>query len=275
MTGAGRIRALIVDDEAPARQVIAGLLAADPDIEVVGEPADGRSALAAIEALRPDLVFLDVQMPGLGGFEVIERLGADRAPVVVFVTAYSQHALRAFDVSAVDYLLKPFDDERFARALERAKRRVREGRAKEVAAELTALLQNVGPESAAGAGLRAAPMAGPPRAGGFLERLPVPTGRGTALLDVGDIDWLEAEDYYVEVHSRGRGYLLRQPLKDLEASLDPKLFVRIHRSAVVNRARVREIVPATHGDYTIVLADGTRLRLSRTHHARLRDLVGR
>lgn len=258
--GPAPIRTVIADDEAPGRRTLRLLLGADPEIAVVAECASGPETLAAIRAHEPDLLFLDVQMPGADGFEVLEALRGERSPRVVFATAHGEHALRAFDVSAVDYLLKPFDDERFARALERAKDAVRERRALALARRLGALVGS--PE----------PPAGSERP---LERIAVREGRGVRLVAVEDIDWIGAQDYYAELHAGPHSYLVREALRSLERRLDPRRFARIHRGAIVNVTRVRALEPATHGEWTVILRDGERLRLSRSHRESLGALLGK
>jgi two-component system LytT family response regulator len=238
------IRVLVVDDEAPARAALRALLAPDPELEVVGACASGSEALAVLRAQPVDLLFLDVRMPGLDGLEVAREV-RPRPPEVIFVTAYAEHALEAFDVEAVDYLLKPYDDERFARALERGKAAVR---ARRVA---------------------------PPAASrqGFVERLTIPTRDGVQLVPVAEVDWFGAQDYYVEVHVGTRSYLLRRSLRKLEDELDPTLFARVHRSSIVNVSRIATLEPASHGERDLVLRDGTRLHLSRVYRDRLAALL--
>jgi two-component system LytT family response regulator len=252
--GAGPIRVLVVDDEPLARATLVGLLAADPEVELAGEAAGGREAAALLGGA--DVVFLDVQMPGGDGFDLLRAAAAPR-PAVVFVTAHDAHALRAFDVDAVDYLLKPFDDDRFGRALARAKAHVRKGRAEALARQVAALF------------LPAAAAAPAP-----VARLAVRDGGRVRLVPVDDIDWIGAEDYYAELHVGGQAHLLREPLQRLEARLDPARFVRVHRSAIVNLARVREVESSSRGDGALVLRDGTRLRLSRTRRAAIYARLG-
>jgi len=252
---AAPIRVLVVDDEPLARATLVGLLAADPEVELVGQAGSGRQALPLLA--DADLVFLDVQMPGGDGFKLLRQAQA-RPPAVIFVTAHDAHALRAFDVAALDYLLKPFDDERFARALERGKAHVRSGRAEALARRLASLYD--GPAAAS-----------PSRAP---DRLPVKDGGRTVFVPTDDIDWIGAEDYYAELHAGGSTHLMREPLRDLEARLDPGRFVRVHRSAIVNLTRVREVESSTRGDATLVLLDGTRLRLSRSRRATVLSRLG-
>ncbi len=270
------LRALIVDDEKPARRRLRELLAPEPDVEVAGECADGEEALAALRAAaragRPvELLFLDVQMPGLDGFGVLGAL-ADAAgappPAVVLVTAYDRYALRAFDAHAVDYLLKPYSDERFQLALGRAVRRVRAGGAASLVRQLEGLL----------AGLRAgAPEAepAPPAARQHLDRIVLKEQGRVHLLRVDEIAWAAAEGVYVRLHTvRRTTHLHRALLGELEAALDPRRFVRIHRSAIVNLDCVAELQAESHGDYTVLLKDRTALRLSRTYRAALQARLG-
>lgn len=249
------LRALIVDDEALARQRIRQLLQKAPDVVVAGECASGLEAVQAIEDLAPDLVFLDIQMPELDGFGVIEAVGADRMPATLFVTAYDQHALRAFEVHALDYLLKPFDAARFQAALARARRWcAREaGRGEqEPRPDLEALM----------AGLR--------KERPWLDRVLVKQGDRHLLVRLAAVQWIEAEDNYVRLHVEGTSHLLRQTMSGLLERLDPRLFRRIHRSAIVNLDFIREFQPWTSGDQLVIMRDGTRLTLSRTY----RDQVG-
>jgi two-component system LytT family response regulator len=245
------LRILIVDDESVARRRIRRLLAAEPDVAVIGECGDGASAIATIGAERPNLVFLDVQMPERDGFEVLQALPTPELPAILFVTAYDRYALRAFDVHAIDFLLKPFTRERFRIALARARERL-ERRDRD--AGLAALA----------ASLRERPR--------YLSRVPVRTAGRIVLVDLTTVDWLEAADNYVLLHVRSREYLLRETLAALEAQLDPDRFARIHRSAIVQIDRIVELHPATHGDFDVLLRDGTRLTLSRTWRERLRGL---
>ncbi len=256
------IRALIVDDEPAARKAIRGLLAGDPDIRVDGECPDGRSALAAIRDGAPDLLFLDIQMPELDGFEMLRRVEPARLPVVVFVTAYDQYALQAFEAHALDYVLKPFDDERFRQAVVRAKDQVRQRRLGALGEQLVAMLH----------GASAAP---PGPAGGWLQRLPIKADGRIAIVELDTVDWLESDGDYVRIHAGGKRHLLRETMKHLEARLDPARFVRIHRSTIVNVARIRELQPYFRGEYVVLLRDGARLKLSRGCRPRLEAVLGR
>jgi two-component system LytT family response regulator len=254
------VRTLVADDEAPARDTLRLLLARDPEIELVAECRSGPETAIALRRDQPDLVFLDVQMPGASGLELAEALRGEPSPRVVFVTAHGEHALAAFEVGAVDYLLKPFSDERFAEALDRAKTAVRERQALDLARKLGAL--GNAPEGAV------AP-------GGPLERIAVREAGAVRLLPVEDIDWIGAQDYYAELHVGEKSWLVREPLRSLEARLDPRRFARIHRGAIVNVSRVESLEPATHGEWTLVLRDGARLRLSRSHRKSLGTLLGK
>ena len=251
-----KIRTLIVDDEPLARQRLRKLLEADPDIAIVGECGDGQQALADLRDLRPDLVFLDVQMPVLDGFGVLDELAGTPLPVVIFVTAHDRYALKAFDVHALDYLLKPFDKDRFSTALERAKAQLRQGSAAALEQRLQELLQTVeGRRHGA-------------------ERLMVKSGGRIYFVRIADIDWIEAAGNYVRLHVGKEDHLLRESLTALENRLDAGLFVRVHRSTIVNLDRIREIQPAFHGDYVIILRDGKELALSRSCRDKLEDSLG-
>lgn len=245
-----RIRVVIVDDEPLARHGIRQLLAAHPDVEVAGEARDGHEAVRMLRALAPDLVFLDVQMPELDGFDVLRRLDPERLPAVIFVTAHDTFAVRAFDQHALDYLVKPLNEARFHQAMARARERLRSRDAVELARRLSALL-------AADASADAAVPPEPPR------RLVVATAGADLVLELGEIQWIEADDYYAAVHARGRRHLVRESLASLEARLEPARFVRVHRSAIVNLAQVREVRSGLADEPAVVLHDGTRVPLSR------------
>jgi len=242
-----RYSVLVVDDEAPARAKLKRLLADDARFTLVGEAANGEEAVARIESLGPDLLLLDVQMPGLTGFEVLETLGAERCPQVIFSTAYDQFALKAFDAHAVDYLLKPYDAERFRKALDKAWAQLEAGRAEppQVQALLSGLEQSGAPERP-------------------LERLLVKVGEAWIALKVERVSRFSAEDKYVRVFSDQGQHLVRQTLKSLEARLDPRRFVRVHRSELIQLEAVVRLEPWSHGDGLLVLADGSSVVLSRT-----------
>jgi two-component system, LytTR family, response regulator len=235
------IRVLVVDDEPPARAKLRRWLLEERDLEVVGEAANGLNAAHLIATLRPDLVFLDIQMPEMNGLEVAAQLQVGSAPLLVFVTAHDDHALAAFDLNAIDYLLKPYDHERFLRALGRIRQRLGSGRRDEPAVGLARTTLGPG------------------------KRLPVPEGDGLRLLDASAIHWLEADDNYVHVHTAEREYLLRRTLQDLLAQLGEQQFARIHRSAAVNFAQVATLKPMPKGDYEVKLRSGATLRLSRRY----------
>ncbi len=249
-----KIRTLIVDDMLLARKRVKRFLAADPDIEIIGECGDGRTAIEATKELSPDLIFLDVQMPELDGFEVVETIGAERMPSVIFVTAYDTYALRAFEVHALDYLLKPYNSERFAKALERAKAQIKEQRAGELDERLTSLIEH----------LKQAPK--------YLERLVIKTSGRVFFLRVDEITHIESAGNYVRVHTRGESYLMRETMNNLQAKLDPDKFLRIHRSSLVQIESVKELQPLFSGDYAVILHGGTELTLSRSYRDQLLHL---
>lgn len=245
------LRAVVVDDETLARQRIRHLIKRAHDVDIVAECANGLEAVKAIEDLSPDLVFLDIQMPELDGFGVVEAVGADHMPPTLFITAYDQHALKAFEVHALDYLLKPFSPERFHQALERARRwcaKPAEGKGPDLEALLAGLRQERP----------------------CVDRLLVRQGDRHVLVKAASIQWVEAEDNYVRLHVEGTSHLLRQTMTGLLARLDPAQFRRIHRSAIVNLDCIKEFQPWTGGDYLVIMRDGTRLTLSRT----FREQVG-
>ena len=252
-----KIRTLIVDDEPLARERLSKLLGQEADIELIGEAASGPEALKAIQKLLPDLVFLDVQMPELDGFGVLARLTTEPKPAVIFVTAHDQFALRAFEVHAVDYLLKPFDRERFHIALRRALSHIRSQTSGELSQRLSALLSDLKPE---------------PKAA---ERLAVKSGGKVLFLRLEDIDWIEAADNYVSLHSGKESHLHRETLSALENQLPAGKFLRISRSTIVQVDRIKELHPLFHGEYTVVLRNGARLTLSRSYRDKLHQLMGK
>jgi two-component system LytT family response regulator len=276
-----KIRTLIVDDEPLARQRVRKLLEVDSDISILGECSDGKQAVAELRKLRPDLVFLDVQMPVLDGFGVLQSLVGTEMPVVIFVTAHDRYALKAFEVHALDYLLKPFDKARFGAALERAKAQVRQGSAVALGDRLEKLLQTLAPThlqplASKGRNETESPMprAAKPDAGRRLERLMVKSDGRIYFVRIDDVDWIEAAANYVRMHVGKENHLLRETLTALEKKLDPARFVRIHRSTIVNLERIRELQPAFHGDYVIVLLDGTELAVSRGFRDNLKEALG-
>ncbi len=253
------VRALIVDDEPLARQRLRTLLKGEADVEVVGECSDGHEAVAAVRELRPDLLFLDVQMPVLDGFGVLEALGTEELPAVIFVTAYDLYAIRAFEVNALDYLLKPFDRDRFRKALSRAREQIAKESSSTSGEQLGALLEEV-----------QTGRSGRPT----LERLVIKSGGRVFFLRADEIDWIEAAGNYLRLHVGSDMHLLRDTMNNLEARLHPDKFLRIHRSTMVNLERVKELQPWFHGDYKVILQDGTELTLSRSYRPKLKNLLG-
>jgi two-component system LytT family response regulator len=235
------------------------MLKGDPQVAIVGESGNGREALEAIRAHSPDLVFLDVQMPEVGGFEVLASLAREEIPHVIFVTAYDQYAVRAFEVQALDYLLKPFDQERFDVSWQRARAQIMRDRngVRDMDQRILALLEELKASKS------------------YLERLVIKTGGRIYFLETSEIDWIEAEGNYVSVHSAKKSHLLRETISSLESQLDPRKFVRIHRSSIVRLDFIKELQPWFHGEYRIILQDGTQLTLSRNHRDKLQGALGK
>ena len=256
MTNARNIRVLVVDDEPLARDMIREMLAEDSEVEIVAECVNGREAVDAIKSQRPDLVFLDIQMPELGGFEVLESLDPQSTPYVIFVTAYDQYAVRAFEVHAFDYLLKPFDEERFDAAWQRVKEKIKLDQTGERDRHILALLEE----------LKSGPR--------HLERLVIKNGGRVFFLNVQDVHCIESEGNYVRVYDNQKGYLLRETISSLEEQLDPRQFRRIHRSAIVKIDRIKEMQPWFHGEYRIIMENGKELTLSRNYRANFQGAVG-
>lgn len=248
------MRILVVDDEAPARQRIVDLLAKDPQAGVVLEACDGLTAVDTLEREALDLVFLDVQMPELDGLGIIEVVGAARMPLTIFITAYDQHAIQAFEANALDYLLKPFSDERFEAALSRAKARCHERSIQELG--LGMLRMATGQPSH------------------YLDRLVVKSGGTTRFLRAVDIEWIDGAGVYANLHVSGKEFLYRASLNDLANNLDPMRFVRIHRSAIINIDSILELEPISHGEFDLVLKNQHRLRVSRTYRTQLEARLG-
>jgi two-component system LytT family response regulator len=242
---------MIVEDEAPARATLRELVEADPDVHVVGETW-GERAVAEIDKARPDILFLDVRMPRMDGFDVLAGLQVMPPPVVVFVTAYDEHAVEAFDVSAIDYVLKPFTDERLRSALDRAKERIRSEEVETLHRRIVALSRRD----------RRLPMAS--LAPSHHDRIVLEDGSGTLVLPASAISWIEASGPYVVIHAEGREHLVRASLASMEERLADRGFIRVHRSAVVGLSHVRRVRPLSHGDAVIVLDDGTKVKLSRS-----------
>jgi two-component system, LytTR family, response regulator len=251
-----RIRVLVVDDEAPARQRLIDLLKKDPQVGSVLEAANGKAAVEIIGREALDLVFLDVQMPELDGMQVIETVGAAAMPLTVFVTAYDKHAIRAFEANALDYLLKPFSDERWEAALARAKTRHDELSFREFGRSVARVLATRS------------------RAGRYLDRLVVKSSGTTRFIRIADIDWIEGAGVYVNLHVAGKELLYRAALNELAARLDPMRFIRVHRSSIINIDSVLELQPISHGEFEIVLKGGHRLRVSRTYRVELEKRLG-
>ena len=258
MADATRIRILVVDDEPLAREKIRTMLRDDPEVEIVGECTNGAEAVAAVEEVTPDLLLLDVQMPEVDGFAVLEALKSRHMPQVIFITAYDHYAVHAFEVHALDYLLKPFDRDRFKAAVERAKAQILRQRngGRELDLRVLALLRQLEAEAK------------------YLERLVVKTGGRVFFLPVDEIDWIEAEGNYVNVHTAKKSYLLRETISSLEAQLDPRKFVRIHRSTVVRIDRIQELQSWSHGEYRVILHNGKELTLSRNYRENLQAVLG-
>lgn len=258
-----KVKALIVDDELLARRRIRELLKDDGEIEIIGECSSGLEAVAAVQELSPELIFLDVQMPDLDGLAVSDSIrqagqnSAERGPLIIFVTAYDQYAVRAFDLQAVDYLLKPFDRARFSQALQRAKEKLSNNQGSEVNRQILELLQE----------LKHQPK--------YLDRLVIKTNERVFVIKTDEVDWIEAEGNYVRIHFGKQSSLIRETLGSLAGQLDPKIFVRIHRSQIVNIDRVQELQPWSHRDYRIILRNGTQLTLSRSYRDQLYQLLGK
>jgi len=247
-----KTRTIVVDDEPLARDRLLKLLRASPEVEVVGEASNGQDAVNLIRTLQPDLVFLDVQMPELDGFAALAALEENERPAVVFVTAFDKFALKAFDVHAIDYLLKPFDKERFQTALQRALEHLARKQPKEIHDQLSALLNEMRPAQTS-------------------DRLAVKTDGRIVFVKTIDIDWIEAADNYVSLHVGKESHLLRETMTAVEARM-PKQFLRISRSTIVNTERIKELQPLFHGEYAVILRDGTKLTLSRSHRDKLQQL---
>ena len=250
------LRALIVDDEALARTALVRLLKRERDVSLIGQCDDGESAVQTIRQAQPDIVFLDVQMPEMDGFQVVEAIGAERMPVTIFVTAFDRYAIRAFDANAVDYLLKPFAPDRLTRALTRARERCLGKQDKEAAQRLFSLL---------GSRLQS----------DYAQRLAVATGGRIVFVPVADIDWIEAEGNYARLHVSRKAFDVRETLQALMEKLDPREFIRIHRSTIVNARRIREVQPWFQGSHIVVLQSGEELRMSRYQRDAVDRLLGK
>jgi two-component system LytT family response regulator len=250
------IRVLVADDEQPARQRLIDLLRRDGQVTAVLEASDGLAAVEVIEREHPDLVLLDVQMPELDGLGVLDAVGPEKMPLTVFVTAYDQHAMRAFESNALDYLLKPYSDERLEATLARARKRLREQKAGEFGQRLLHML------------------AAAPRREQYLDRLVVKSAGTTHFLRVAEIDWIEGAGVYVNLHVAGKALLYRSALNQLETRLDPVRFVRVHRSAIINIDSILRLEPASHGEFDVILKHGGQARVSRTYRGALEQRLG-
>jgi len=253
-----KIRTLIVDDEPLARRNLRLLLEKDPQIEILDECRNGREAVHAVKSLSPDLIFLDIQMPEMDGFDVLASVRAERIQAIIFVTAFDQYALKAFEVHALDYLLKPFNDARFQRALDQAKAQIEQRALNKVSRKLLALLEDRESKREQRAPHQT-----------YLTRLMIKLASRVVLLKVNEIDWIEADGNYAKLHVGSKSHLLREKMHDLETQLNPERFVRIHRSIIVNLDRIKELHPHFNGDYIVVLDNGVQLKLSRSRREHL------
>jgi two-component system LytT family response regulator len=262
------IRILVVDDEPLARQRIVDMLGAEDGVSVIGEIDNGDSAIEAIRSLRPDLVFLDVQMPGRTGLEVVREIGPDEMPLTIFVTAYDKHALEAFEVAAVDYLVKPFDDDRFEQAMQRARRIIELHEVNRLRSRLLSVLQGGERE------IDRAPPSPPPDRGEYLERIPVEMRGKVRVVPVTEIEFILASGPYAELYSGDRKYVIRESMQTLEDKLDPNMFIRTHRSVIVRLDQIDTLHKAPGGDYDVQLKSGRRLRVSRSRLEALEKKLG-
>ena len=263
------IRALIVEDEPLARRRLMRFLQKDTDVALIGECENGREAVEAIHALRPDLVLLDVQMPEMDGMEVLRALDPKEIPAVIFITAYDDYAVRAFDMGVLDYILKPIEKSRFDRALYRAKEHIQHTRIERVTHQLFSMMN--------GSGLTFDMLSESTKPDGhkYLERLAIKCSGKLSIIKVQNIDWIEGARVYVKLHSGARTHLMRETLNNLESRLDPSIFIRIHRSTIVNVDRIRELVPYFRNEYLVMLHDDTQLKLSRGYRENLDVILGK
>lgn len=255
MTETETLRCVVVDDEPLARDLLKAMLEAYPDVEVVAECGDGRAAIRAIKRFEPDVLFLDIQMPKMDGFALVQELDPDEMPEVVFVTAYDRYALRAFDVHALDYLLKPFDEERLDHALMRARKHARRPDGGRELNQILSLLQDLGTRNR------------------YPDRIPIRRSDRTILQPVADIDWIEAEGKHMKIHVGEEAFAIREAMTRLERQLDPRRFLRVSRSAIVNVDRIREIQPWFHGDHVVVLVNGDQVPTTRTYRSTVQRLL--
>ena len=262
MTFDRQIRTLIVDDEPLARDAIRVLLCNDPDIDIVGECQDGQSAVDTLVAGNIDLIFLDIQMPGKTGFDVVLEIGPEKMPLIIFVTAFDEYAIQAFEAEALDYILKPIDDARFERSLNRAKRLLSQSTEGKLVNQLSRALEVLEAKEAATQSNKHAKVA-------------LKTSTRVIFVEASEIDWIEAADYCLRVHIGTTAHLIRESMQSMQQRLDSSEFVRIHRSSIVNVNRIREIQPLFHGDYIVILIDGTKLRVSRSRRNALEERLRR
>ncbi|MDB6094378.1 MAG: two component transcriptional regulator, LytTR family [Verrucomicrobia bacterium] len=274
-----KIRTLIVDDEPLAREGLETQLRADPEISIVGQCGDGQAALDAIRTLRPDLVFLDIQMPKRDGFAVLAELKPAERPVIVFATAYDQHAIRAFEVCAIDYLLKPYSDSRFAAALTKAKHEIHQAHSSTLTQKVEELLERVRAMDAARVETPPPPEQAPATttapAADYTDRIILKADGALHFIKTRDVIWIEAQGDFVRVQSNGKTQLVRETLQSMEQKLDGTKFLRIHRSYLVNLEHVRKVELALYGDYVVFVSDGSKLRMSRNYRTKLKALVNR
>jgi two-component system LytT family response regulator len=251
-----KIQTIIVDDEPLARKFLREMLRDDPDVDIVAECGSGYEAIRAVKKLKPDLLFLDIQMPELDGFGVLQALELEHVPLVIFVTAYDQYAMRAFEVHALDYLLKPFDDHKFERAMVRAKAQIRGRENKRTDENMLGLLRDLKGRSS------------------YVERIPVKSSDRIILLRTEKIDWIESDDNYVKIHSGKSSHQVRETITNLERQLNPAKFLRIHRSTIVNIESIEALQPSLNGEYRVILNNGAQLTLSRRYRDKARQVLG-
>jgi two-component system, LytTR family, response regulator len=251
------IRALIADDEPLARERITRLLSTESDVQVVSQCRDGLEAVTYIKQSKPDLAFLDIEMPEIDGLGILREIPPDATPVIIFTTAYDHYAIQAFEAHALDYLLKPFDEERFRRALQRARMHLENLRSKDLAARLLAALEEARPSTTEA------------------DRLVIKSGGKVVFLKLEEIDWVEAAANYVHIHAGTEGYYMRETMNSFEARLDPSRFIRIHRSTIVNLAKIKELQPCNNGEFIVVLRNGKELSLSRGFRDRIQSFLQR
>ena len=269
------IRAIIVDDEPLARRGLELRLREAADVEIVRQCANGREALAAIGELQPDLMFLDIQMPGLSGFDVVKQVPQESLPMIVFVTAFDRFAIDAFEAHALDYLLKPVDEARLARALDRVRGQWQQRQAVAQREQLMAMLADLTGKGEIEPGVLPAAQGAPHAARRYASMLPIRVGRETIRLDVGTIDWIDAAGDYMCVHAAGQTHVLRATMRELEQMLDPQVFQRVHRSTIVNLARVRSLRPHLNGECFLKLESGQEVKLSRSFRDKVELLLDR